>query len=89
MVDSWSYNQLNLEKDTNYSIGFNEGSQFNKVTFVGTKLMNGKSMLCFVTEDLHDLSVNPSYVSFIASNGINPNYEFEQIVKEKEENLNG
>ena len=51
--------------------------------------MNGKSMLCFVTEDLHDLSVNPSYVSFIASNGINPNYEFEQIVKEKEENLNG
>ena len=64
MVDSWSYNQIVFDKDEVYSVGFNDGREFNKIKYVGTKLLNGNSMLCFKTEELLDLSVNPSYVSF-------------------------
>jgi len=64
MVDSWSYNQIVFDKDEIYSVGFNDGREFNRIKYVGTKLLNGKSMLCFKTEELLDLSVNPSYVSF-------------------------
>ncbi len=64
MVDSWSYNQLTFDKEETYSIGFNDGREFDKMVYIGTKLLNGKSMICFKTEDKLDIVVNPSYVSF-------------------------
>jgi len=64
LVDSWSYNQLVFDAEEKYSIGFNDGREFNRMTYIGTKLLNGKSMLCFKTEDELDLTINPSYVSF-------------------------
>ena len=50
MVDSWSYNQIVFDKDEIYSVGFNDGREFSRIKYVGTKLLNGKSMLCFKTE---------------------------------------
>ena len=64
MVDSYSFNQIIFEEDGIYSVGFNDGREFSRIKYVGTKLLNGKSMLCFKTEESLDLSVNPSYVSF-------------------------
>jgi len=64
LVDSWSYNQLTFDEDETYSIGFNDGREFDKIVYVGTKLLNGKSMICFKTKDKLDITVNPSYVSF-------------------------
>jgi hypothetical protein len=64
MVDSYSFNQIIFEEDGVYSVGFNDGREFSRIKYIGTKLLNGKSMLCFKTEESLDLSVNPSYVSF-------------------------
>ena len=64
MVDSYSFNQIIFEKDGVYSVGFNDGREFSRIKYIGTKLLNGKSMLCFKTEESLDLSVNPSYVSY-------------------------
>ena len=64
MVNSLSYNQLIFDAEEQYSIGFSDGRDFNKMTYIGTKLLNGKSLLCFKTEDKLDLTINPSYVSF-------------------------
>ena len=65
MVDSWSYSQINFKENKTYNIAFNDGREFVKMKYVGTKLLNGKSVLCFKTEELLDVAVNPSYVSFI------------------------
>lgn len=65
MVDSWSYSEIKFEKDKRYDIGFNSGIEFRKVKYIGTKLFNGKSMLCFKTVEDVDLTVNLSYVSFL------------------------
>jgi len=64
LVNSSSYNQLIFDAEERYSIGFSDGREFNKMTYIGTKLLNGKSLLCFKTEDKLDLTINPSYVSF-------------------------
>jgi len=65
MVDSWSYNEIKFKENKRYDIGFNSGVEFRKVKYVGTKLFNGKSMLCFKTLEDVDLTVNLSYISFI------------------------
>lgn len=75
MVDSFSYTQLIFDSEEKYSIGFNDGRQFNRMKYVGTKLLNGKSMLCFETEDKLDLTVNPSYVSFYAKEAYTNNQQ--------------
>ena len=64
MVDSWSLTQLSFDEGDSYSVGFNDGREFIKMVYTGTKLLNGKTMLCFKTEDQLDAAVNPSYVSF-------------------------
>ena len=48
-----------------YSVGLNDGKEFRRVAFVGTKLLNGKPMMCFKTVESVDLTVNPSYMAFI------------------------
>lgn len=64
MVDSWSYNQISFDENETYSVGFNDGREFNKIRYICSRLLNGKTMLCFETEDSHDLTLNPSYISF-------------------------
>tara|TARA_R100000656_G_C3940461_1_gene126627 strand:- start:271 stop:522 length:252 start_codon:yes stop_codon:yes gene_type:complete len=48
-----------------YSVGLNDGKEFRRACYVGTKLLNGKPMMCFRTVEDVDLTVNPSYMSFI------------------------
>ena len=47
-----------------YTIGINDGTMFNRVVFKGTKLFNGKQMMCFETENKSKITVNPSYHSY-------------------------
>ena len=53
-----------LTEGLEYTIGINDGTVFNRVIFTGTKLFNGRPMMCFETEHKSQLSVNPSYHSF-------------------------
>jgi hypothetical protein len=54
-----------LTEGLEYTIGINDGTIFNRVVYKGTKLYNGRPMMCFETEQKSQLSVNPSYHSFI------------------------
>ena len=54
-----------LTEGLEYTIGINDGTMFNRVIYKGIKLFNGKPMMCFETEQKSQLSVNPSYHSFI------------------------
>jgi hypothetical protein len=54
-----------LTEGLEYTIGINDGTVFNRVVYKGTKLYNGRPMMCFETEQKSQLSVNPSYHSFI------------------------
>ena len=61
---STSYDDGLLEEKREYSIGLSSGSEFNKIIFQGTKLMNGKPMMIFKTEDNEILTINPSFHTF-------------------------
>ena len=47
-----------------YTVGTNDGAQFRKVTFTGTKLYHDKPMLTFKTHDDQQITINPSFHSF-------------------------
>ena len=47
-----------------YTIGTNDGKEFRRVVYKGTKLLNGKPMMVFKTEDNSRLTVNPSFHTF-------------------------
>ncbi len=53
-----------LTEGIEYTIGINDGTMFKRVVYKGTKLFNGKPMMCFETENKSQVSVNPSYHSF-------------------------
>lgn len=53
-----------LVEGIEYDIGLNDGTTFNRISFKGTKFLNGKPMLCFETTNKSQLSINPSYHSF-------------------------
>ena len=61
---SISYDEGLLQKDCTYSIGTNDGKEFRSVVYKGTKLLNGKPMMVFVTKDDEKLTVNPSFHTF-------------------------
>ena len=61
---SISYDDGILEKDSTYAIGTNDGKEFRSVVYKGTKLLNGKPMMVFVTKDSQRLTVNPSFHTF-------------------------
>ena len=61
---SISYDDGLLEEDNEYSIGTNDGKEFRSVVYKGTKLLNGKPMMVFKTEDNSRLTVNPSFHTF-------------------------
>ena len=53
-----------LSEEECYTIGTNDGKEFRRVLYRGTKLLNGKPMMVFVTEDNEQLTVNPSFHTF-------------------------
>ena len=61
---SISYDEGLLKKDRCYSIGTNDGKEFRRVVYRGTKLLNGKPMMVFRTEDNSNLTVTPSFHTF-------------------------
>jgi hypothetical protein len=53
-----------LTEEECYTIGTNDGKEFRRVVYKGTKLLNGKSMMVFRTEDNSKLTINPSFHTF-------------------------
>ena len=53
-----------LDEDECYTIGTNDGKEFRRVVYKGTKLLNGKPMMIFTTEDNSRLTINPSFHTF-------------------------
>ena len=68
--NQWKTTRLDFDDETlikglEYHVGTNDGNVFKKVTYVGTKVINGKPIMCFVTDDNRQLSINPSYHTFM------------------------
>jgi len=53
-----------LQEGKVYAVGTNDGKEFRRVVYGGTRLMNGKPMMIFKTEDNLQLSVNPSFHTY-------------------------
>ena len=47
-----------------YTVGTNDGAQFRRVIFTGTKLYHGKPMMTFLTVTGEQITINPSFHSF-------------------------
>ena len=60
-----SYDENLLIQGSQYTIGTNDGKQFKKVSFVGLRQLNGKPMMVFKTDEDKQVSINPSFHSFI------------------------
>tara|TARA_R100000789_G_scaffold99984_1_gene108242 strand:- start:4224 stop:4433 length:210 start_codon:yes stop_codon:yes gene_type:complete len=61
---SISYDEGLLKENHMYSIGTNDGKEFRKILYKGTKLLNGKPMLVFETVDSKQVTINPSFHTF-------------------------
>ena len=59
-----SYDDGLLKENKTYSVGTNDGKEFRSVTYICTKLLNGKPMMVFETVDEERLTVNPSFHTF-------------------------
>ena len=59
-----SYDDGILKKEECYTIGTNDGKEFRRVVYKGTKLLNGKLMMVFKTKDNSRLTINPSFHTF-------------------------
>ena len=59
-----SYDDKLLEEGRKYTIGTNDGITFKRVKFVGSKLLNGKQVMSFKTEDDRQLTINQSFHTF-------------------------
>ena len=70
---SISYDEGILNEDSKYTVGTNDGKEFRKVLYKGTKLLNGKPMMVFKTEDNEILTVNPSFHTYTLTIGENNN----------------
>tara|TARA_R110002051_G_scaffold26598_1_gene64238 strand:+ start:185 stop:457 length:273 start_codon:yes stop_codon:yes gene_type:complete len=53
-----------LTEEECYTVGTNDGKEFRRVVYKGTKLLNGKPMMVFTTEDNSRLTINPSFHTF-------------------------
>ena len=59
-----SYDDALLSEEECYTIGTNDGKEFRRVVYKGTKLLNGRPMMGYKTEDNTSLTVNPSFHTF-------------------------
>jgi|TARA_R110000824_G_scaffold43979_5_gene128358 hypothetical protein len=48
-----------------YNIGTSDGVQWQSLTFTGYKFINGKKIMVFRTENSQQLTINPSFHTFI------------------------
>jgi|TARA_Y100000310_G_scaffold87472_1_gene84304 Pyruvate/2-oxoacid:ferredoxin oxidoreductase gamma subunit len=62
MKEPW--NDPILVEGIEYIVGMNDGTIFKNIVYTGTKIMNGKPIMVFQTEDHRQLAVNPSYHGF-------------------------
>ena len=53
-----------LDEDECYTVGTNDGKEFRRVVYKGTKLLNGKPMMVFRTDNNIRLTINPSFHTF-------------------------
>ena len=53
-----------LDENECYTIGTNDGKEFRRVVYKGTKLLNGKPMMVFRTDNNIRLTINPSFHTF-------------------------
>ena len=60
-----SYNEEILIPGQQYSIGTNDGKAFDEVAFEGYKKMYCKPMMVFRTMKNKQVTINPSYMSFV------------------------
>ena len=60
-----SYDENLLIPGSQYTVGTNDGKEFKKVAFVGLIQLNGKPMMVFRTMEDKQVTVNPSFHSFI------------------------
>ena len=60
-----SYDENLLIPGSQYTVGTNDGKEFKKVSFVGLKQLNVKPMMVFRTMEDKQVTVNPSFHSFI------------------------
>lgn len=60
-----SYSQPILTQGAIYTVGQNDGTVFNNIIYVGLKLLNGKIIMAFETASGNQLTINPSYHSFM------------------------
>lgn len=68
-----------LAEGIDYSVGTNDGRAFEKATFIGKKVQNGKEILSFSLEnnDSHksrSLIINPSYMCWALEEGDQEEY---------------
>ena len=70
---SIAYDEGILNEDSKYTVGTNDGKEFRRVLYKGTKLLNGKPMMVFKTEDNETLTVNPSFHTYTLTIGENNN----------------
>mgnify|MGYP003129747918 CR=1 FL=1 len=59
-----SYDDNLLKEEECYTVGTNDGKEFRRVVYKGTKLLNGKPMMVFKTEEGSPLTINPSFHTF-------------------------
>ena len=59
-----AYDDGLLREGRLYTVGTNDGVQFKRIEFVGTKLLNGKTIMVFVSPDNKQITINPSFHTF-------------------------
>ena len=60
-----AYDDSLLAEGSEYTVGTNDGAQFKRVIFIGTRLYHGKPMMVFKTRDSRQVTINPSFHSFV------------------------
>ena len=51
-----------------YSVGLNDGKEFRRACYVGTKLLNGKPMMCFRTVEASGTRRSIHLVKLVSKN---------------------
>ena len=60
-----TYDEGILAEGSEYTVGTNDGTTFNRAIFTKYKMHNGKKMMCFKTQASTSLVINPSYVCWL------------------------
>ena len=66
MINTYTtYDEGILSEGSEYNVGTNDGTMFNRAIFTKYKMHNGKKMMCFKTQESNSLVINPSYVCWL------------------------